>query len=106
MLKTNSFLFFDSNEFEEIIMYYLDTGNITLAKKASNLAWEQYPNSTSLNLIIVEISILENNLKKAETINNKLHQLEPLNSEILFQKSKILSKKKKHLESIECLKKN
>ena len=24
MLKTNSFLFFDSNEFEEIIIYYLD----------------------------------------------------------------------------------
>jgi len=105
MLKTNSFLFFDSNEFEEIITYYLDTGNISLAKKASKLAWEQYPYSTSLNLMIVEISILENNLKKAETINNKLHQLEPLNSEILFQKSKILSKKKKHLESIECLKK-
>ena len=38
MLKTNSFLFFDSNEFEEIIMYYLDTGNIPLAKKAGKLA--------------------------------------------------------------------
>ena len=105
MLKTNSFLFFDSNEFEEIIMYYLDTGNIPLAKKAGKLAFEQYPSSISLNLIIAEISIVENNLKKAEKINNKLHQLEPLNAEILFQKSKILSKKKKHLESIESLKK-
>ena len=38
MLKTNSFLFFDSNEFEEITMYYLDMGNISLAKKANDLS--------------------------------------------------------------------
>ena len=43
MLKTNSFLFFDSNEFEEIIVYYLETGNISLAKKSYFLGFETIP---------------------------------------------------------------
>jgi len=60
MLKTNSFLFFDSNEFEEIIIYYLDTGNISLAKKASSLALKQYPKSTSLSILQIEIFLLNN----------------------------------------------
>ncbi len=34
MLKTNNVYFFDLVEFEEIIVHYLDTGKIALAKKA------------------------------------------------------------------------
>ena len=65
MLKTNSLLFFDSNEFEEITMYYIDMGNISLAKKANDLSLSQYPDSVSLNLITTEILLLENDLKRA-----------------------------------------
>jgi len=104
MLKTNSILFFDSNEFEEITMYYIDMGNISLAKKANDLSLNQYPDSVSLNLITTEILLLENDLKKAEQIVNQLYEIEPLNPEIIFQKSKVFSKKKQHHKSIECLK--
>ena len=41
MLKTNKVLFFDSEEFEEIILHYLDMGKAALAKKALKLALEQ-----------------------------------------------------------------
>ena len=34
MLKTNSLLFFDSEEFENIIHHYLNNGKVALAKKA------------------------------------------------------------------------
>jgi len=34
MLKTNKVLFFDSEEFEEIILHYLDMGKPALAKKS------------------------------------------------------------------------
>ena len=37
MLKTNKVLFFDSEEFEEIILHYLDMGKSALAKKALKL---------------------------------------------------------------------
>jgi hypothetical protein len=39
MLKTNKVLFFDSEEFEEIILHYLDMGKAALAKKHLNLHW-------------------------------------------------------------------
>lgn len=45
MLKTNKVLFFDSEEFEDIILHYLDTGKVNLAKKALKLALEQHPRS-------------------------------------------------------------
>ena len=34
MLKTNNVLFFDSEEFENIIHHYLNQGKVALAKKA------------------------------------------------------------------------
>jgi hypothetical protein len=44
MLKTNKVLFFDSEEFEEIILHYLDMGKAALAKKALKLALDQHQN--------------------------------------------------------------
>ena len=46
MLKTNNVLFFDSDEFENIIHHYLEIGKIALAKKAIKLGLEQHPTST------------------------------------------------------------
>ena len=37
MLKTNKVFFFDSEEFEDIVLHYMDTGRINLAKKALRL---------------------------------------------------------------------
>ena len=53
MLKTNDVLFFDSNEFENIIHHYLDIGKIALAKKAIKLGLLQHPTSTNLKLFKV-----------------------------------------------------
>lgn len=38
MLKTNKVLFFDSEEFEEIILHYLDMGKAALAKKSLEIS--------------------------------------------------------------------
>ena len=57
MLKTNSILFFDSNEFENIIHHYLENGKIALAKKAIKLSLEQHPDSTNLKLFKIEVII-------------------------------------------------
>ena len=37
MLKTNSVYFFDSSEFEEIVLHYMNVGKMSLAKKALEL---------------------------------------------------------------------
>ena len=93
MLKTNSVYFFDSNEFEEIILFYLDNGKLSLAKKALNLGLTQHPSSISLMLIKVEILILEDKLESAEKIIDQLQHIEPSNEDVYIQKATIFSKR-------------
>ena len=104
MLKTNSVYFFDSNEFEEIILFYVDSGKFSLAKKALHLGLEQHPSSVSLKLIQVELLILDENLEKAEKMLDQLKEIEPSNEDIYIQKATIFSKKGKHREAVENLK--
>lgn len=104
MLKTNSILFFDSEEFEEIIHYYLENGKIALAKKATKLGLAQHPSSTNLKLFRVEMYIFENELDTAEALLDELYVLEQSNEEIYIQKANIFSRRDKHKEAIQLLK--
>jgi len=103
MLKTNKVFFFDSEEFEEIILHYLDIGKTSLAKKALKLALDQHPKSTGLKLVQVEILVFDNKLDIAEKLLNELYHLEPTNEEIYIQKANLYSKKDQHLKAIEQL---
>ncbi|MGB1308713.1 MAG: tetratricopeptide repeat protein [Oceanihabitans sp.] len=105
MLKTNNVLFFDSEEFENIIHHYLNEGKVALAKKAIKLGLEQHPTSVNLKLFKVEVFVFENHLEKAENLLNELHILEPLNEEIYIQKANIFSKLDKHQKAINVLQK-
>ena len=105
MLKTNSIYFFDLLEFEEIILYYLDVGKHSLAKKAVTLGLEQHPSSVSLKLLQVEIYIFEDKLDKASSLLKKIELLEPDNEEIYIQKATIQSKSGAHKDAIQNLKK-
>lgn len=104
MLKTNTVYFFDSNEFEEIILFYVDNGKFSLAKKALLLGLSQHPTSVNLKLINVELLILDDKLELAEKILDKLQEIEPSNEEVYIQKATIHSKKGNHLKAVESLK--
>ena len=104
MLKTNKVLFFDSEEFEEIILHYLDMGKAALAKKALKLALEQHPKSTGLKLVQVEMLVYDDKLELAEKLLNELYAIEPTNEEIYFQKANICSKRDQHEKAVELLK--
>ena len=103
MLKTNRVLFFDSNEFENIIQHYLEIGKIALAKKAIKLGIDQHPTSTSLKLFQIEVFVFDDKLEKADELLNMLYEIEPTNEEIYIQKANILSKKNKHDNAIHVL---
>lgn len=105
MLKTNHVLFFDSEEFENIIHHYLNEGKIALAKKAIKLGLQQHPTSVTLKLFKVEIYVFEDKLVQADELLNELYILEPHNEEIYIQKANIFSKKDDHLQAIDVLKK-
>lgn len=103
MLKTNKVLFFDSEEFEEIILHYLDMGKAILAKKALKLGLEQHPKSTGLKLVQVEMLVYDDKLDHAEKLLNELYAIEPTNEEIFIQKANIYSKRDQHDKAVEYL---
>ena len=105
MLKTNKILFFDSEEFEDIIFHYMDTGKMNLAKKALKLALEQHPKSNDLKLVHVEMLIFENKTDHAEKLLNELYEIDPSNEEIYIQRATLYSKMNEHDKAIESLKK-
>ncbi|MCJ7756766.1 MAG: hypothetical protein MUP24_01360 [Gillisia sp.] len=104
MLKTNDVLFFDSEEFENIINHYLENGMMALAKKAVKLGLAQHPTSINLQLYKVEILVFEDKLDLADGLLNELHDLEASNEEIYIQKANIFSKRDDHQKAIEMLK--
>ena len=103
MLKTNKVLFFDSEEFEDIILHYLDMGKANLAKKALKLALEQHPKSTGLKLVQVEMLVYDDKIEQAEKLLNELYAIEPTNEEIYIQKANIFSKRDNHEKAVELL---
>lgn len=103
MLKTNKICFFDSEEFENIILHYLDSGKLNLSKKALKLALDQHPNSIGLKLVQVELMVFENKLDKAEKLLNELQAIDPRNDEVYIQRANIFSKQGNHHKAIECL---
>ncbi len=104
MLKTNKVLFFDSEEFEEIVLHYLDLGKPNLAKKALKLGLDQHPKSTGLKLVQVEMLVYEDKLDLADKMLNELFAIEPTNEEIYIQKANIYSKRGNNEKAIELLK--
>lgn len=104
MLKTNKICFFDSEEFENIILHYLDSGKLNLSKKALKLALEQHPNSIGLKLVQVELLVFENKLDKADKLLNELQHIDPRNDEVYIQRANILSKQGNHQKAIDSLK--
>lgn len=105
MLKTNKVLFFDSEEFEDIILHYLDSGKVNLANKALKLALEQHPTSVGIKIVEVELLIFQNKLEAADRILDELERLEPQNDEVYIQRANIFSKKGNHTEAINALNK-
>ena len=103
MMKTNKVLFFDSEEFEDIILHYLDLGKINVAKKALKLALDQHPKSTGLKLVQIEMLVYEDKLDLAEKMLNELYLIEPTNEEIYIQKANIYSKRDNHNKAVELL---
>jgi len=103
MLKTNDVYFFDSTEFEQIIIHYMDIGKTSLAKKAIDLGLKQHPTSVSLKLVFVELLIFEDRLDKAEKLLIELEVIEPSNDQLYLHKATLLSKKDMHKDAINAL---
>ena len=106
MLKTNQVYFFDASEFEYIIQYYIDSGEVNLAKKALHLATKQHPFHTEILLLKSELLIFDGKFQEAQNVLDAIEEIEPSHQEIYIQKATIHSKKREHKKSIALLQKS
>lgn len=104
MLQSDQIHFFDATEFEEIIQFYIDTGNLGTARKALEIGKKQHPDFSGLRLLQVELMLLNNQYEEAEKIIDAVGEMEPYNEAVYLHKAVILSKTMRHQEAIEFLK--
>ena len=104
MISDDSSIFLDTDEVEEIILYYFNEGDIMMAEKAVALGNNLYPNSININILYSEILILKGEITESYYLIDDMLSINKNSQDLLFQKCKILTKLKKYKESISILK--
>ncbi len=103
MLKTDDVYFFDAEDFEGIVHYYLNLGKVSLGKKAIQIGLQQHPHSIELKLLRVEVLVFEDRYGEAEFLLDELQTIDSNNEEIFIQRANILSKQDNHQGAIGML---
>jgi tetratricopeptide (TPR) repeat protein len=86
MKKNNERCFFDVIEFELIIDYYIENNNPSKAFEAADLASEQHPNSTSIQLHKTKALLDKGRAVEALSLLKKLENIEADNCELYILK--------------------
>ena len=91
MIKGETFTFFDVEDFELIIEYYLELNFKKKAKKALEIALEQYP--IDLALILIKIEFLNSSQKFDESLKalNNLNKFHPNNIDVVLGLGRLYS---------------
>ena len=103
LLSEHKVGFFDSYQYEDIILYYFENAKYAKAKQAIETALSQFPFVAALRLLQAEMLIYEDNLQQAGDILDEVIHEEPYNAEIYVQRAHLYSKKNNHAKAIELL---
>lgn len=90
MKKKNESYFFDVHEFENIIDYYLDTNDTTIAYEATVLASRQHPHSLSIQIRKAQVLLDRGRPIESLKLLKKIEGVEPLNYDIQLAKGTAL----------------
>jgi len=105
MLRTNENIFFDLEDFLEIVDEYISLGNFNMAVKALEIGLEQYPDNVELLLFRVELYSFDDQLDKAHALIQQLKQVAPDRVEIPMLEAELCSRKHQHKDAIAALQK-
>ena len=105
MISSDAPQFFDADELEEIIDYYMQWFNIELAKKAIDYATEHYPYNSSLKIKKAQYLSSQHNTRDALTLLNEVEEVESSNSELYMTRGYIYSQIGLSEQAIENFKK-
>ncbi len=105
MLRSSSTYYFDVFEFENIIDHYLDLHNAPGAGVAAEIARQQHPYSSELQLKHAEILIADKKFEEATALLDLLAQIEPHNTDVMLLLGKLYLAKKWGLKANSYFKK-
>lgn len=105
MLQNDEVLYFDADDFCEIITYYLDINNIEMAKKAIKFSVEQHPADSNIKLKQLEFYIQIKKFGVAEILIDELKQLHTDSTDYNICLARYHSLKKEHHIAIHFYKK-
>lgn len=104
MLAQDRNYYFDLDEFESIIEFYISDNKLTEASKAIVYASEMFPNSTVLMLREAQLLASNGHLERALIRMKNLLAFEPNNEEIHLSLASVYSQVQNHHKSITHLK--
>lgn len=105
LVKNGEGHFFDVEEFEAIIDYYLDRHKKSMSRTAIALAKEQHPSCNSFKIREVRLLSMESKYDKALRLLDELELLEPGDEDIYLTRGEIYGLMDRHEEAIEAYKK-
>ena len=105
MMEEQVEYFFDAEDFEDIIDYYLEQHDSPRAQAAIEAAQHQYPYNSIFELKKAQLLASTNQEEKALKILSRLERIFPNNFEIHYTRSFIYSKLSQHKLAIKELKK-
>ncbi len=103
MLQTNENIFFDLEDFLDIVDEYITLGNFNMAAKAIDIALQQYPQNIDLLLFRAELYSFNDQVDKAESLLFELKKMAPERIEIPMLEAELYSRKNKHKKAINAL---
>lgn len=86
MIRNEGTEYFDVEDFERILEYYMDLNQMGKAMKAVRYAFKLHPDAVSLQIKKAQILLKNNNPKRALGVLDKLQRIESQNSELLVTK--------------------
>ena len=100
MLIEEGHYFFDVEEYEDLVDYYLTTGELEKCNTVIGYALEQYPDHSGFVIRQAQVLVSSNKAEKALKILAKVEEIEPNNSEIYITKGAIYSQMKRYDDAI------
>ena len=104
-IKNNQTFFFDVEEYELLIDYYVENENIKKTDILLNHALNQHPDSVSILLKKAQVYVFTDKPDKALELLKYLEKMEPDNSDVFFTKGAIYSQLHRSEKAIEEYKK-
>ena len=101
MLGRNDVVFFDVDEFEQIIDHYLENSEPRKAQAVLRLAYQQHPGAPDLLYCEAGVHQGMGRLTKALEILDALGRLEPYNMDVLLNKAGIHSQLRNYRRAVE-----